>query len=153
LIDFDKLVEKFKTKIKINEEKQRYLNDVVNPMVDKYFKENFVQTFSDLITELNQRVGSTVITFTLESKNRYVIQGLYHRILFQKSNVDVMENIISVDIVPIYIWKGVTKHLGPISMFINPETQEVKWDLPDEDIKNYALSLFNNLVEDEDFSM
>jgi len=150
----EKLVEKFRQKLQIDQEIEKYKEETVNPLVDRVFNINFIGVFSNLADEINNKIGIKIINIQPEGKSRFVVQGQHHRIYFQKSKVDISpEGIASTHVIPIYIWKGVTKHLGPITFFINVNSQEVKWNIPFESPENYSEILFSKLVEDEDFFM
>ena len=153
MADIDQLVEKFRAKLLVAQEAEKFKNEVVNPLVNKIFNGNFSKVFQCLADELNSKVGAKVITFIPEGKSRFAIEGQFHRVYFQKGKVDVFDNIINAHIIPIYIWKGVTKHLGPISFFVDPDNEEIKWDIPFESLEDYSSDLFGKLVDDVDFSM
>ena len=153
MADFEQIVERFKTKLSISREAHKQDIESLNKVINKEFSENFAQVFYDLSEKINDQVGSNVISFNVETKDRFVIQGQHHRIFFQKSKLEVDSSFASINIIPIYIWKGVTKHMGPITLIINLDDNSVKWDLPSGSIESYTLSLFENLIDDKDFSM
>ncbi len=70
-----------------------------------------------------------------------------------KRKIEVLDKVVSLSIIPIYIWKGVSKHLGPITAFINIENSAINWDIPHDSVEEYSKVLFSKLVEDIDFSM
>ncbi len=149
--EIDELVEKFRSKLLKEQECQKYKDEVATPVINKIFNENFVSVFKNLSEELNNKLGAQVIGFQQEGTNRFTIQGKYHRVIFQRGKVEFAGGIINVSIIPVYIWKGVTKHLGPISIIINPETSYFEFDLSSDNIKVYSKNLFSNLVDDNDF--
>jgi len=151
--EFNELVEKFKTKLKITQETQKYKDEVILPLINEIYDSEFVNVFNNLVDDLNERVGSKVVGFNADSKNRFTVEGMYHRLIFQKSRIEIYENLVSLNIVPLYIWKGTTKHIGIITMFLNPETNEVKWEIPFNNVKDYAIKLFDGLINDVDFGM
>lgn len=151
--NIEQLVEKFRKKLLVDQEIERYKTETVNPLVEKSFNNNFAQIFCDLANKINEELGFKVVSYQPEGKNRFIIEGQYHRIYFQKSKIDYLEGTASVHIIPICIWKGVTKHLGPISLFINTNSQEIKWDIPFDNVEEYSKILFSKLVDDEDFFM
>ncbi len=151
--EIDELVEKFRSKLLKEQECQKYRDEVATPIINKIFNENFVVVFQSLSDEINNKLGAQVISFLKEGANRFTIQGKYHRVTFQRGKIEFSGGIINVSIIPVYIWKGVTKHLGPISIIINPETSDFEFDLSSEDIKVYSKKLFSNLVDDSDFFM
>lgn len=153
MTDIEQLVEKFRTKLLTAQKAEKYRNEVITPLVNKIFNEDFARVFENLANEINARLNSKVVSFNMESKARFVIQGKYHRIYFQKGKVDLINEIINVNIIPIYIWKGVTRHLGPVSISVNPACGEIKWDMPHNNVEEYSKDLFGKLVDDEDFSM
>lgn len=153
MADVEQLIEKFRAKLLLEQEAEKHRNEIVIPLVNKVFVENFTKIFQNLADEINNQLGFKVVTFQTEGKNRFVIEGQYHRIYFQKSKIDILENFINVNIVPIYIWKGVTKHLGPISLIIDSNTEEIKWDISSRSVEEYSKELFSKFVDDEDFFM
>lgn len=153
MVDVEQLVEKYRQKLLIDQEIENYKREVVNPLADKVFFENFANIFSDLVSKINEKLGFKVVSYQQEGKHRFTIEGQFHRIYFQKSKVDYSDKIAGVYIIPIYVWKGVTKHLGPISYFINTDSKEVKWDITYETVEEYSNILFSRLVDDEDFFM
>lgn len=153
LSDIEYIVERFKTKFSVSKNVENYTNQTLLPLTNKIFSENFSDVLKQLVENINKQVGTPVLTFIQETKDRTLVQGQFHRIFFQKNKLELHDNIASVSIIPIYVWKGVTKHLGPITYFVNTDTQEVKWDIQFDTVKHYAINLFNNLVDDKDFSM
>jgi len=153
MADVEQLVEKFRAKLLLEQEVEKHRNEIVIPLVNKVFVENFTKIFQNLANEINNQLGFKVVTFQSEGKNRFVVEGQYHRIYFQKSKIDIIDNFINVNIVPIYIWKGVTKHLGPISIIIDSDTKGVRWDISSNSVEEYSKDLFSKLVDDEDFFM
>lgn len=153
LTDFEQVVERFKTKLSISREVHNFDVEELTKIINKEFSEGFAEVFYDLSEKLNNQVGSKVLSFNVETKDRFTIQGPYHRIFFQKSKLETMSNIVSVNIIPIYVWKGVTKHMGPITLLINMENNEIKWDISTKTVEQYAISLFDKLIDDKDFSM
>lgn len=153
MADVEYLVEKFRTKLLAAQEMEKYKTEVISPLVGKIFIDQFAGVFQNLTDEINSKVGSRVITFISEGKNRFTIEGLHHRIIFQKGKIEVFDSRAVLNIIPIYVWKGVTKHLGPISIVIDPNTEETKWDIPFGNTVDYSKDLFSKLVDDEDFSM
>lgn len=149
----EQLVEKYRKKLLIDEKVEKYKMEIINPLVDKVFSNDFSAVFSNLANEINEKLGFNVITYQQEGKSRFVIQGQHHRIIFQRSKPDVSDGIAGIHIVPIYIWKGVTKHLGPVFFFIEPESGEIKWDISFGNVEDYTAVLFSNLVDDKDFFM
>lgn len=149
----EQLVEKYRKKLLVDEKVEKYKMEIINPLVDKIFSNDFASIFSNLANEINEEIGFTVITYQQEGKSRFVIQGQYHRIIFQRSKPDISDGIAGIHIVPIYIWKGVTKHLSPIFFFIEPESKEIKWDIAFNSTEDYITALFSNLVDDKDFFM
>jgi hypothetical protein len=152
-INLDEIVDKFKNRLLATQEAEKFKSEIVEPLVEEGFKEKFIKKFENITETINQKVGSQVIKTHQEDKNKYIVEGLYHRVYFQKSNTDVIDNKAYTSIIPIYVWKGVTKHLGPISLIINTETREVKWDIPFGSVEKYAGELFQGFAEDKDFSL
>ena len=94
-----------------------------------------------------------MINFKQEGKSRFYIEGRFHRIIFQRGKFEKIDNLINVNIIPLCMWKGVTKHLGPISFVKNIENGLIECDLPDESVEEYTKCILSNLTEDEDFYM
>lgn len=152
-INIDEIVEKFKERLLATKEAEKFRNEVIEPLVNKVFEEDFIKVFEEVAETINNKVGTDIIKHYSEGDNKYYIEGSYHKIYFQKSNIDIIENVAYVNIIPIYIWKGVTKHLGPISFVVNINTKQIKWDLPLDNIGTYAKKLFSGFVEDKDFNI
>ncbi|MDD3150712.1 MAG: hypothetical protein PHV68_07735 [Candidatus Gastranaerophilales bacterium] len=151
--DIDELVQKFKEKIIETEKNEQFKESVVNPLAERVFAKNFLGVFKELALKINEKIGFKVITFLQDNKNRFSVSGQYHRIHFQKCNVEIIENIITVSIIPLYVWKGVSKHFEPISFFINLHDESVSWDIPEGSVDKYCKNLFMKFIEDIDFSM
>lgn len=152
MIEMKQLIEKFKSKLQ-EEDNSIYKNDVVRTAVNKIFVDEFAKIFESIVNEINTMLNVKLLSFQLEGKNRFIVEARYHRIYFQKGKIDSENEMISLNIIPICVWKGVTKHLGSISVYINQKTFETKWALPQETPHLYAMNLFNKLIEDTDFSM
>jgi hypothetical protein len=152
MIEMKQLIEKFKSKLK-EEGNSAYKNDDVRIAVNKAFIDEFAKVFELIVNEINTKLDIKLLSFQLEGKSRFIVEGRYHRIYFQKGKIDYENEIISLNIIPICVWKGVTKHLGPISAYINQKTFETKWDLSQQTPQIYAMNVFNKLVDDTDFSM
>ena len=153
MTDVEHLVDKFRTKLLAAQEMEKYKTEIVLPLVSRIFTDQFAGIFQNLTDEINLKVGSRVITYISEGKNRFTIEGLHHRIIFQKGKIEVFDGRAVLNIIPIYIWKGVTKHLGPISIIVAPNAEEINWDIPFGSVVDYSKDLFGKLVDDEDFSM
>ncbi len=151
--DLEELIKTYKQKITASKEEEKYKNEVIEPNVNEIFNKSFKDVFKTIIETLNQKVNSNVISYKLESKNRFSIEGKFHRIIFQIGKTEIINSMISVNIIPLCIWKGVTKHLGPISFIKDLETDCLKWDLPVRSVESYAKILLGKLAEDEDFYM
>ncbi|OGI03048.1 MAG: hypothetical protein A2104_01900 [Candidatus Melainabacteria bacterium GWF2_32_7] len=149
----EQLVEKYRKKLLVDEKVEKYKMEIINPLADKVFSNDFAGIFCDLASEINDKLGCKIISYQQEGKNRFVIEGQHHRIYFQRSKPDVSDGIAGIHIVPIYIWKGVTKHLSPIFFFIEPDSREVRWDISFGSVEDYITTLFSNLVDDKDFFM
>lgn len=151
MINIEDLVEKFKTKLALVKETENHRNNTVEPIVSTIFTEEFSDIFKYISESLNENLGFNAVNFKSEGKNRFFIEGRFHRVIFQKGKIEILDNIIKTTIIPIYIWKGVTKHLTPISFTINPDSHNVKWDY--DSPERYAKNLFSKLVDDDDFFM
>lgn len=152
-INIDGIVEKFKDRLLATKEAEKFRNEIVEPLIERVFAENFIKTIDNIGDQINNKVGTQVVKCYSEDKDKYVIEGLYHKVYFQKANTDIIGTSAYVNIIPIYSWKGATKHLGPISLIINTENNETKWDIPFESIENYAKKLFSGFAEDKDFTI
>jgi hypothetical protein len=152
-INLDEIVEKFKDRLVATKEAEKFRKEVIEPFVEDVFEKEFIQTFNNIASAINEKVGTEVIRSYIESKNKYVIEGLYHRVFFQLSSIDIITQTAYVNIIPVYVWKGITKHLGPISLILNTETQTFKWDIPYNSIENYASKIFKGFTEDKDFTL
>lgn len=151
MVDIEDLAEKFKNKLTFVKEMENYQNNIVEPIVNTIFTEEFADIFKTIAESLNEKLQFNAVNYKSEGKNRFFIEGRFHRIIFQKGKIEILDNVIKTTIIPIYIWKGVTKHLMPLSFTINPDSHNIKWsfDLPE----NYAKNLFSKLVDDDDFFM
>ncbi len=153
MVDIDDLVETYKKKVAQVKEAENYKLEIIEPEAARIFDEGFMQVFRNIADVVNQKVSSNVINFKTEGKNRFSIEGRFHRITFQKGKTEIIEQMINVNIIPLCVWKGVTKHLGPISFIKNFEDDKVEWDLPATSVEEYTKRLFRKLAEDEDFYM
>ena len=151
MVDIEDLVEKFKAKLAFVKKTENYKNEIVEPIVNTIFNEEFADVFQNISEALNEKLGLNEINFKSEGKTRFFIEGRFHRIIFQKSKIEILENFVKTTIIPIYIWKGITKHLSPISFTINSSSHDIKWSfaLPE----HYAKNLFSKLIDDDDFFM
>ena len=149
MIDIEDLAEKFKNKLTLAKETEEYKNTVIEPVVNKIFNEEFAGIFQTITESLNKKLQCNAVNFKSEGKNRFFIEGRFHRIIFQKGKIEIPDNVIKTTIIPLYIWKGVTKHLTPISFTINPDSHDIKWSF--DSPENYAKNLFSKLVDDDDF--
>ena len=152
-VNIDEIVLKFKERLVATKEAEKFRNEVVEPLVDAIFREDFINTFDSFSETINKSVGNEVIKHYIEDNNRYVIEGMYHKIYFQKSHVEIVGNNAYVNIIPVYVWKELTKHLGPISLIVNVETRDFKWEIQFESIKSYATKVFAGLIDDKDFNI
>lgn len=153
MVDIQDLVETYKQKVSEAQEAESHKKEVIEPVLLQIFNENFLGVFKDIINRLNEKVNSNVINLRVEGKNRFTIEGRYHRVTFQKGKTDIIENIANANIIPLCVWRGVTKHLGPISFLRNFETEVLEWDLKASSPEEYAKKLLRKLAEDEDFYM
>ena len=153
MTSMEQLVEKFKEKLFVSSATEKYKNEIVLPLVSRIFNEKFVMVFENLANELNSQLNFNAVSFQTEGKVRFILEGRYHRIYFQKGKVDILDDFVTVSIIPIYIWKGVTKHLKPVSFFLNLNNEEIKWNISFDNVEDYSKSLFCKLVDDEDFFM
>ncbi|MEI7474409.1 MAG: hypothetical protein WCK67_06475 [bacterium] len=153
MIDMKQLIEKFKAKLLEEEGNSLYKNESVRNIVNRVFVEEFAKIFESIVNEINNKLNIKLLSYQLEGKSRFIVEGRYHRIYFQKGKIDQNDEVIQLNIIPICVWKGVTKHLGPICAYINQETLQIKWDIPFENPEIYAMDVFNKLVDDTDFSM
>lgn len=153
MINMQQLIEKYKAKLLKENEQARYQNEKINEVTNHLFIQDFSKNFQNIAEEINQNIGSKILSFQSEGKNRFIIEGKFHRVYFQKGKVEINNNILILNIIPICVWKGVTKHLGPISVYKNIETNETKWDITSDSPKKYAMNLFEKLIEDVDFSI
>lgn len=151
--NIDELIAKFRQKMLVSKETEQFKEETAKPLADKVFNDDFTEKFKNLTDKINESIGSKIISFISEGKNRFVIEGQYHRVYFQKSKLEIENNLIVVNIIPILIWKGVTKHLGPISYYIDYFKNKTSWDIPLNSVEEYSQNLFSKLVDDEDFSM
>jgi len=151
MVDIEDLTEKFKTKIALEKETENYKNTIVEPIVNKIFNEEFAEIFKNIAETLNKKLGFNIVNFKSEGKNRFFIEGRFHRIIFQKGKIEILNDIVITTIIPLYIWKGVTKHLKPILFTINPNSDNIKWSF--DSLEDYAKNLFSKLVDDDDFFM
>ncbi len=151
--NFQVVIDRYKAKLDATKIIQVQNSEIVEELTKKAFNDEFAGLFYELAERINKEVGAKVLSYIIETKDRFVLQGQHHRIFFQKGKTEVYDKIATVNIVPIYIWKGVTKHLGPITIVINSETREIKWDIISGCIEDYAIKIFNNLIDDKDFSM
>lgn len=152
-INIDQIVEKFKDRLVATKEAESFRKEVVEPLSEAIFKETFVKIFDNIAKSINSKVGTEVIKTLPENKNKYIIEGLYHRIIFQRSSPEILGNSAYINIIPIYTWKGVQKHLGPISLIINIETKDHKWDITYDSVESYAKKIFEGFTEDKDFNI
>lgn len=150
--DLEELLETYKQKL-MYEQHDKQLAESVEITAGEIFNKNFSEVFSNIIETINKKLNVNVINYKSESKNRFSIEGNFHRIIFQKGKVEKLDNIINVNIIPLCIWKGVTKHLGPISFVKNLETDKLKWNLPEDSVEIYVKTLLGKLADDEDFYM
>jgi|GEM_PF-5029381 len=153
MAELEELVKTFKKKVDVAKTDEKYKNEVITPQVTEVFNREFMEVFRNITETVNQKVNANVINFKPEGKTKFSIEGKFHRIIFQKGKTDVIEHVVSVNIIPICIWKGVTKHLGSISFVKGLETEKVEWDLPAASVEDYTKRLLGNLAEDEDFYM
>ena len=153
MVDIEDLVEKFKTKITLVQETENYKTNIVEPIVNKIFNEKFSDSFKNISESLNEKLEFNAVNFKAEGKNRFFIEGRFHRIIFQKGKIEILDNNITVNIIPIYVWKGVIKHLKLISFIINSDLQDITWDIQFNSPEDYAKSIFSKLIDDDDFLM
>jgi len=151
MVDIEDLVKKFKTKFALAKETENYKNTIVEPVVNKIFNEEFAEIFKNIAESLNEKLGFNAVNFKYEGKNRFFAEGRFHRIIFQKGKIEILDDIVITTIIPIYVWKGVTKHLKPVLCTINPDLDDIKWSF--DSPENYAKNLFSKLVDDDDFFM
>ncbi|MEW6171384.1 MAG: hypothetical protein AB1472_07515 [Candidatus Omnitrophota bacterium] len=150
----DEIVEKFKSHLIAKNKAEAFFKETIEPKVEKVFQEKFVKAFETIAEAINTKVGSDVIHCYHENKDKFVIEGLYHKIFFQKSQIEIIvAGTVQVNIIPIYAWKGITKHMGPISFILDIENNTVTWDISFDSIEMYATNLFSGFVEDKDFSL
>ncbi len=152
MVDLEDLVETYKQKIAADNG-EKYKNEVIEPRLTEIFNRDFAAIFNNIIDIINSKVNSTVINFKPEGKNRFSIEGKFHRIIFQKGKTEIIGNMAGVNIIPLCIWKGVTKHLGPIAFVKDLESDKIEWDLPVNSTEDYVKSILGKLAEDEDFYM
>lgn len=153
MVDIEELVETYKEKIIRTEESERYDKEVIVPQVARIFTDEFMGVFEKISQTINQQIKTTVIKFKPEGHTRFSIEGRFHRVIFQRGKIEALDNIIYVNIIPLCIWKGVTKHLGPICFAKNLETGSIEWDLPTTSVEEYTKIILGKLAEDEDFYM
>lgn len=153
MANIDNLAEKFKAKFVLTTEAENYKNNIVEPVINKIFSEEFAEIFKTISESLNEKLGFNAVNFKTEGKTRFFVEGRFHRIIFQKGETKILENIIKTTIIPICIWKGVTKHLAPVSFTVNPDSHNIKWDFSFSSPEKYAENVFGRLVEDDDFFM
>lgn len=153
MTDIDELVQKFKNKLESAQRTEKIKEEFAIPATNNLFENGFATVFKELSQKICYSVGYDVVTFAAEGKSRFVLSGQFHRIYFQKGKIEVLDKVVSLSIIPIYIWKGVSKHLGPITAFVNIENSSINWDIPHETVEEYSKVLFSKLVEDIDFSM
>src|SRR6056297_547616 len=153
MVDIDDLVETYKKKVAQVKEAENYKLEIIEPEVARIFDKDFMQVFQNIADAVNHKVNSNVINFKTEGKNRFSIEGRFHRITFQKGKIETIDRMVNVNIIPLCVWKGVTKHLGPISFIKNLENNKIEWDLPATSVEEYTKRLFRKLAEDEDFYM
>lgn len=151
MINIDDLAEKFQNKINNSKENEIFKNDVAEPMANKIFLEKFSDIFKNITEALNKKLGINVVNFKSEGKTRFFVEGRYHRIIFQRGNINISKNEISMAIIPIFIWKGVTKHLNQISFSVKDDVKNIKWGVPFDSPEEYAKNLFGKLIDDKDF--
>lgn len=151
MVDIEDLVEKFKNKLALVKETENYKTTIVEPVVNTIFNEEFADIFKTIAESLNEKLECNAVNFKSEGKNRFFIEGRFHRIIFQKGKIEILDNVVNTTIIPLYIWKGVTKHLTPILFTINPDSHDIKWNL--NSLEDYAKNLFSKLVDDDDFFM
>lgn len=151
MVNIEDLVEKFKTKLALAKETEEYKNTVVEPVVNTIFNEEFAGIFRTITETLNEKLQVNTVNFKSEGKNRFFIEGRFHRIIFQKGKIEILDNVVNTTIIPLYIWKGVTKHLTSILFTINSDSYDVKWSF--DSTEEYAKNLFSKLVDDDDFFM
>lgn len=153
MANIDNLVKKFRAKFVLAPETENYKNNVVEPIVNKIFSEEFSEIFKTISESLNEKLGFNAVNFKTEGKTRFFVEGRFHRIIFQKGKTEILDNVITTTIIPLYIWKGVTKHLTPVSFVINPDSRHIKWGFPFNSPEEYAENIFGRFVEDDDFFM
>ena len=153
MVDIEDLVETYRKKVAAAEETQKYRMETITPQVTEIFNKSFMEIFRDIAETVNEKVNTTVINFKSEGKNRFSIEGRFHRIVFQKGKIEIIDDMVSVNIIPLCVWKGVTKHLGPISFVKDLVTGMIKWDLPVSSVEEYTKNLLGKLAEDENLEM
>ncbi len=153
MVSLEELVETYKQKFSDSKQEEQYKNEVIEPEIIKIFNEQFSKIFKNIIEIINQKLNQNVINYKSEGKNRFSIEGKFHRIIFQKGKTEIINNLVCVNIIPLCTWKGVTKHLGPISFVKDPENNRIEWDLPVGSVEVYVKTLLGKIAEDEDLCM
>jgi hypothetical protein len=151
MVDIEDLAEKFKNKLALVKKTENYKNTIVEPIVNKIFNEEFADIFKNISESLNEKLEFNAVNFKSEGRNRFFVEGRFHRIIFQKGKIEIVDNVVNTTIIPLYVWKGVTKHLTPVLFTINPDSQHIKWNFNSPE--DYAKNLFSKLVDDDDFFM
>ncbi len=151
MVDIDKLLEKFKEKNVLEKQENLYENNIIDSTTTQIFTNDFADMFENIISLLNEKIGSRVVNFKPEGKIRFTVEGEYHRIIFQKLQTKVEENTAEIKIIPLCVWKGVTKHLMSVIFYIDLESKKYKYCSSFDTVEEYAKNILGNLAEDKDF--